>query len=435
MLDKFRKQLQKSFPKLQKSNVLIAISGGIDSVVLAHLMHHFNGSIGFAHCNFQLREKESDADELFVKQLAETLSVTAFTKKFDTIVYAKEKGLSIQMAARELRYAWFEEIASTHSYEYILTAHHKEDVLETFIINLTRGTGLDGLLGIPKKNGKIRRPLLNFTRQEIADYAQTNDIEWREDKSNASSKYLRNKIRHDIVPTLKEINPKILDNFDKTLKHLNESNSIVKDRVESLKRHVMSIDDEGVLSISIRKINELKNPKANLYELLKPYGFSNSKDVTQLLKAQSGKQLFSKTHRLIKDREQLLLTTLKNNGENYHAITEDTKEINTPIHLEFNTVKKLGVSNKNTAYIDKNLLNDTLIVRKHQKGDYFYPIGMQGKKKISKYFKDEKLSLLEKEETWLLCNGNEIVWVIGRRLDNRYKVTTQTQSIFEIKYH
>jgi len=435
VLDKLEKNLQNNFPKLLKSNLLIAISGGIDSVVLAHLMHTLDCTIGFAHCNFQLRGSESDADALFVKELADTLSATAFIKKMDTESYSKEKGVSIQMAARELRYDWFEEIATTHAYDYILTAHHKEDVLETFLINLTRGTGIDGLTGIPKKNGKIRRPLLCFSRQEITDYAQQNKIAWREDKSNASTKYLRNKIRHDIVPILKEINPKLLDNFDKTLKHLNESNSIIKDRIESLKRHVTSIDKEGVLNISVRKIKELKNPKANLYELLKPYGFMNSKDVSQLLKAQSGKQVFSKTHRLIKNREALLLTELKTDDQNYHVIPENSVAIKTPLHLEFAMVKQQGTNNTKTAYIDKNLLNDRLIVRKHQKGDYFYPIGMQGKKKISKYFKDEKLSLLEKEQTWLLCNGNEIIWVIGRRLDNRYKVTSDTQSIFEIKYY
>lgn len=435
MLDKLEKNLQNNFPKLLKSNILIAISGGIDSVVLTHLLHSLGCTIGLAHCNFQLRGSESDADALFVKKLADTLSATAFIKKMDTENYSKNKGVSIQMAARELRYDWFEEIATTHAYDYILTAHHKEDVLETFLINLTRGTGLDGLIGIPKKNGKIRRPLLCFSRGEITDYAEQNKIAWREDKSNASTKYLRNKIRHDIVPILKDINPKLLDNFDKTLKHLNESNAIIKDRIESLKRHVVSIDEEGVLNISVRKIKELKNPKANLYELLKPYGFMNSKDVSQLLKAQSGKQVFSKTHRLIKNRETLLLTELKNEDQNYLIIPENSTEIKTPLHLEFATVKQQGTNNTKTAYIDKNLLNDRLIVRKHQKGDYFYPIGMQGKKKISKYFKDEKLSLLEKEKTWLLCNGNEIVWVIGRRLDNRYKVTNGTQAIFEIKQH
>ncbi len=435
MLDKLEKNLQNNFPKLLKSNILIAISGGIDSVVLTHLLHSLGCTIGLAHCNFQLRGSESDADALFVKKLADTLSATAFIKKMDTENYSKNKGVSIQMAARELRYDWFEEIATTHAYDYILTAHHKEDVLETFLINLTRGTGLDGLIGIPKKNGKIRRPLLCFSREEITDYAEQNKIAWREDKSNASTKYLRNKIRHDIVPILKDINPKLLDNFDKTLKHLNESNAIIKDRIESLKRHVVSIDEEGVLNISVRKIKELKNPKANLYELLKPYGFMNSKDVSQLLKAQSGKQVFSKTHRLIKNRETLLLTELKNEDQNYLIIPENSTEIKTPLHLEFATVKQQGTNNTKTAYIDKNLLNDRLIVRKHQKGDYFYPIGMQGKKKISKYFKDEKLSLLEKEKTWLLCNGNEIVWVIGRRLDNRYKVTNGTQAIFEIKQH
>lgn len=192
--------------------------------------------------------------------------------------------------------------------------------------------------------------------------------------------------------------------------------------------------EDGIQTISIKKIKELKSPKANLYELLKPYGFGNWKDISSLLKAQSGKQLFSKTHRLIKDREVLLLSPLQKQDTSFYVVDRSVKKLETPIKLALKKVAKIDDVDDAIAYIDKSLLNERLVVRKYQKGDYFYPIGMQGKKKVSKYFKDEKLSLLEKEATWLLCNGNEIVWVIGRRLDNRYKVTKDTQSILKITY-
>lgn len=432
MVKRFQKHILKQFPYLIDSKVLIAISGGIDSVVLAQLIQQINCEPAFAHCNFKLRGKESDLDATFVKNLGSFLNIPVYVKKFDTEHYAKEQGVSIQMAARTLRYEWFEKLAETHRYDYILTAHHKDDNLETFLINLTRGTGLDGLTGIPQKNDKIVRPLLHFSRKEIETYAIENKMKWREDQSNKSTKYYRNKIRHEVVPILKELNPSLLSSFEKTLKNLNESHLLIRDRIESLQSHVFSMRLDGTQTISIKKIKELKSPKANLYQLLKPYGFTNWKDMSSLLKAQSGKQLYSKTHRLIKNRDELLLSTLDKQDDGFYVIEKGAKKIETPTKLEFKEVSKMESQNNSVAYLDKSLLNEQLIVRKQQKGDYFYPIGMRGKKKLSKYFKDEKLSLLEKEATWLLCNGNEVVWVIGRRLDNRYKVTEQTQSILKI---
>ena len=434
MLNRFEKHLTQKFPFLKDSPVLIAISGGVDSTILTHLMHELNTTCSLAHCNFSLRAEESDLDEAFIKTLGHNLNIPVFTTQFETERYAAENGISIQMAARDLRYNWFEKILSENNIKYVLTAHHKDDVLETFLINFTRGTGLDGLLSIPETNGKIIRPLLNFTRDEIYQYAKTNKILWREDKSNSSTKYIRNKIRHDIVPILKELNPNLLKSFDKTLNNLNESQHLINDRVESLKKHTMSIDENNTIKISVKKIIELNNPKAHLYELLKPYGFTAWKDIPTLLKAQSGKQLHSKTHRLIKNRDELLLTTLKASTPEITFIPKNIEQINVPICLKFSETNTTELFNTQTAYIDKDLLKHSMSVRKWQKGDYFYPIGMNGKKKLSKYFKDEKLSLLEKEKTWLLCNGEEIIWIIGKRLDNRYKVTNNTKSILKIEY-
>jgi tRNA(Ile)-lysidine synthase len=434
VLKQFQKHLDKNFPFLKKSNILIASSGGIDSTVLAHLFHLSELNCSLAHCNFSLRAKESDLDETFVKNLGSFLNFSVFTTTLNTKKYASEKGISIQMAARELRYDWFEKTAKKHQLSHILTGHHKDDVLETVLINFTRGTGLDGLTGIPEINGKVVRPLLPFSREEIQKYAEKNKIIWREDESNSSTKYFRNKIRHEIVPILKELNSNFLHSFDTTLNNLKESQVIIKDRVESLRKHVISYNENGIHSISIKKIEELKSPKANLYEILKPYGFTNSKDTTRLLKAQSGKQLFSKTHRLLKNRDELLLSTLQKNTEDTFLVPENAKNISKPISLIFTEVDSIGQFSSTTAYIDKKKLNNTFVVRKWQKGDYFYPIGMNGKKKLSNYFKDQKLSLLEKEETWLLCDGNDIVWVVGKRMDDRYKISKNTKTILEIKY-
>ncbi len=434
MLKQFQKHLDKNFPFLKKSNILIASSGGIDSTILAHLFHQTDLSCSLAHCNFSLRAKESDLDETFVKNLGSFLNFPVYTTTFNTEKYASAKGISIQMAARELRYDWFEKTAKKHQLPYIITGHHKDDVLETVLINFTRGTGLDGLTGIPAINGKVARPLLPFSREEIQKYAEKNNIIWREDESNSSLKYFRNKIRHEIVPILKELNPNFLQSFDNTLSNLKESQVIIKDRIESLKKHVFSYNENGIHSISIKKIEELKSPKANLYEILKPYGFANSKDTTSLLKAQSGKQLFSKTHRLLKNRDELLLSILQKNTEDTFVIPKNTKSIKEPIALSFSEIESVGQFSSTTAYIDKKKLNNTFIVRKWQKGDYFYPIGMNGKKKLSNYFKDQKMSLLQKEETWLLCDGNDIVWVIGKRMDDRYKISKNTEIILEIKF-
>lgn len=434
MLKKFQKHLDKNFSFLKKSNVLIASSGGIDSTILAHLFHQSNLNCSLAHCNFSLRGKESDLDETFVKNLGSFLNFPVYTTTFNTKKYAAEKGISIQMAARELRYDWFEKTANKNQLAHILTGHHKDDVLETVLINFTRGTGLDGLTGIPEINGKIVRPLLPFSREEILNYAEKNEILWREDESNSSTKYFRNKIRHEIVPILKELNPNFLHSFDNTLNNLKESQTLIQDRIRRLKEHVIAYHENGVHAISIKKIEELNSPKANLYEILKPYGFTNSKDATQLLKAQSGKQLFSKTHRLLKNRDELLISTLQKNTEDTFVLAKNTKSISKPISLSFNEVKKVGEFSPTVAYIDKKKLNNTLVVRKWQKGDYFYPIGMNGKKKLSNYFKDQKLSLLEKEEVWLLCDGNDIVWIVGKRMDDRYKISKTTEAILEIKF-
>ncbi|WP_027137322.1 tRNA lysidine(34) synthetase TilS [Gaetbulibacter saemankumensis] len=434
MLEQFQKHIENHLNFLNKSKVLIAISGGVDSVVLAHLCHKLCMNIALAHCNFNLRGSESDADEDFVLALAEDLEVEVFIESFETEVYAKEHKRSTQMAARELRYNWFNELASQLQFDYILTAHHADDNLETFLINFTRGTGLEGLTGIPEVNGYFVRPLLPFSRESIESYAIDQHITWRNDSSNASRKYLRNKLRHDVIPVLKEINPSILQSFQSTLDNLNETSYIVKDTIDALKsRAIVSVDD-GVLKLKISEFKSLSRPKAYMFEVFKDYGFSEWDDVVNLLEAQPGKQVLSNTHRLIKDRDFLLLTDLKEVSElnSYISENDESVEISQGV-LQLKSVKAITHKNLNVLYVDKNKLTFPLIIRKWEQGDVFYPLGMNGKKKLSKYFKDEKLSLLDKENVWLLCSGDDVVWVINRRADNRFRVTESTKEILQIE--
>jgi len=434
MFKAFKKHINSHLPFLTKSKLLLAISGGLDSVVLTHLCCELKLNVALAHCNFILRGNESDADEAFILELAETLNVEVFIENFETESYAKTNKLSIQMAARELRYKWFEDLSNRLEFDYILTAHHADDNLETFLINLTRGTGLEGLKGIPEVNNNIVRPLLPFSRESVMNYAEENGIKWREDSSNASTKYLRNKLRHDVIPGLKETNPQLLKNFERTLSYLKDSGDIIEEHVETvLKQAIKEIDDRKII-YDIAVFKKLNNPKAYLYEIFMDYGFTEWNDVLSLLDAQSGKQLFSKTHCLLKDRDCLILSELNldpSNTEIIIASNEKVKDIANGQLLMEDSERALKF-NLNEIYIDKELLKFPLIVRTWQQGDYFYPFGMQGKKKLSKYFKDEKLSLIEKENVQLLCSENDIVWIIGKRADNRYIVSDKTKKILKI---
>ncbi len=434
VINTFKNHIENNLPFLKHSKILIAISGGLDSVVLTHLCNQTKLKIALAHCNFNLRGSESDADEDFVLQLAEDLDLEVFIESFETETYAKEHKLSTQMAARELRYNWFEELSEQLHFDYILTAHHADDVLETFLINLSRGTGLEGLTGIPEINNNIIRPLLSFSRTAIESYATEAKIEWREDSSNASTKYLRNKLRHDVIPQLKVINPEFLNNFQKTLKHLGDTADIVEESVNAvLKRAIKSID-ENQISYHISEFQKVNNPKAYVFEIFKEYGFTEWNDVLNLLEAQSGKQVFSKTHKLLKDRDCLILSeiTSEEKPQQIEFTTEDKRIATNLGTLLFEEVDTVESKTANSIYIDKDLLKSPLSVRTWQEGDYFYPLGMQGKKKLSKFFKDEKLSLLDKEKCLILCSKDKVVWVINYRADNRFKITEQTKSILKI---
>jgi len=433
MQDEFKLHVNNNLPFLYDGKLLLAISGGLDSVVLCHLCMNLDLNIALAHCNFHLRANESDEDEKFVIKLAEQLEVEIFVQHFETEKYAKNHKISTQMAARDLRYKWFSELADQLDFDFIMTAHHADDDLETFIINLSRGTGLEGLSGIPMINGNVVRPLLSFSREMIEKHALDNKIEWREDSSNASNKYLRNKIRHEIIPGLKELNPRFLESFNVTQEHLKEARSLIDDQLDAISDQVIEVKDDCI-HFDIDTLKELSNTKAYLFELLKDYGFSEWNDVSDLLESQSGKQVFSEHWRLLKDRNALILKKKEIVHDERILIDAKEKQIETPIGvLFFDEADAIFGSKSNIIHVDKDKLQFPLSIRKWEEGDVFYPFGMEGKKKISKYFKDEKLSLIEKEETWLLCSGEDIVWVIGMRADDRFKISGTTMNKLKIE--
>lgn len=433
MLERFQNHINQNLPFLNGKKLLLAISGGIDSMVLMELCRQADLDIRAAHCNFQLRGEESDADAEFVKTQCELKDILLFVNHFDTQKFAEEHKLSIQVVARHLRYEWFNTLLINNDYDYILTAHHLDDSLETFLINLTRGSGLDGLTGIPQQNGNVIRPLLPFSRNEIETFAKENAISWREDSSNASDKYLRNKLRHEVIPVLKELNPSLLASYENTVSNLQQSQSMVDDASRIVYRKVVT-DINFQKRINLDELMQLPNYQAYLYQWLSPFGFRDWHSVSALVSAQSGKQIHSENHTLLKDRNELIVFEKpESDTAEIFFIEKGIQEVKFPLKLTFSNVENISVQSTNTIFVDEEKLRFPLEIRKWQEGDLFYPFGMNGSKKLGKYFKDEKYSLIEKSETWLLCSGNEIVWVIGKRQDDRFRVTAQTTKIVQIQ--
>ena len=430
----FLSHLKKNFPSISVSKLIIAVSGGVDSIVLFHLCLKLKLNFFVAHCNFKLREKESDLDEKFVRDLAIKHNIKFYTKSFNTKKLSSNYNKSIQMLARELRYSWFEELSKELNVKHILTAHHLDDSLETFLINLSRGSGIDGLLGIPRVNDTVYRPLLIFKKDEILSYAKENKISWREDSSNRKQDYLRNQIRIEVLPKLKEINPNLLDNFSKSIDRLQQSKSIIKDKIDDFIKNVSFTRDEKIY-FEINKIKKVTNIDAYLYELLKRYNFTQWDDIRGLLDSQSGKQIISKTHKLLKDREHLILVKNSEVENKTALINKSSKEVAVSLgKIKLSIAKKISKEDSDVIYLDSAKLNFPLKVRNLLSGDYFYPFGMNGKKKVSKYLKDKKISIYDKDKVLILeTSKNKIIWVVGMRLDDRFSVTDNTKEITKIK--
>ncbi|MBC8768114.1 tRNA lysidine(34) synthetase TilS [Arenibacter sp. BSSL-BM3] len=431
MLENFRNHIDLYFPHLKDGKFLLACSGGIDSVVLAHLCFTSKMDFTIAHCNFKLRGEESDKDEEHVRIMAASFAKDIFVTSFDTHGYMARHKTNLQIAARELRYQWFSEIMEENNIKTLVTAHHADDSLETFLINLSRGTGIEGLTGIPSHTNTISRPLLKFSRAEIVAYAEEHNLKWREDTSNENTKYLRNNIRHNIIPKLKELNPNFLSNFLKTQEYLGQTQEISATHIAHLRRELFTKAGE-VEKVKVAALLALHPTKAYLFHFFRDFGFTQWADIYDLLGASSGKELHSNTHRLLKDRDFLLLKPKEQEDTKVITIVEGQEILVEPISLKFSTMEFMGESSPKALYVDKEKLKYPLTVRKCEKGDYFYPLGMLGKKKVSKYFKDEKMDIFAKENQWLLCSGHDIVWVIGKRADDRFKITESTKEILKI---
>jgi tRNA(Ile)-lysidine synthase len=437
MLDNFLEFVKEKQLFEPQQKILLAISGGIDSMVLLHLFEKTGFEYGIVHCNFNLRGNESDGDEYFVRQQVLIHGVPAFFQSFETEEFARLNGISIEMAARELRYAYFEKIRSEHNYHFIATAHHLDDLVETFFLNLSRKTGIKGLSGIKEKSGKIIRPLLFADRQEIENFAHINFIDFREDSSNNEVIYQRNFLRHKILPLFYELNPSFKKNILASIENLKETEMVYSGFIQNEKSKILFEKGQDII-IEIESLLKVQFPKVLLFEILSGFNFNPSviNEIFESLDSDSGKQFFSKTHRVVKDRGHLFLTSNENTEDRIYYIEKDDIELFEPLNLilEKHKADVFTISRElNVACLDSDKLQFPLLIRKWRQGDYFQPLGMTGFKKVSDFFIDEKIPLHEKENTWILCSGNEIVWIIGRRIDNRFKITQETQTVFKIE--
>jgi tRNA(Ile)-lysidine synthase len=421
-----------------QDKILVGVSGGIDSMVLWHLLVHTGYNVGVAHCNFSLRGDESDADEQFVRYHCLMNGIPVHTIKFDTLEYAKENGFSIQVAARKLRYAYFDEICKEHKYTRVAIAHNLNDSVETVLLNLTRGTGLKGLSGIKPINGNIIRPLLFATRNQIEEYATLHNISYREDSSNATVKYKRNFIRHKVIPLLRELNPSADISINQTARHLHEAQLLVDRQLSQIRKEII-YEDSGRVCLDIQKLKS--EPAANLFlvDVLSDFNYTPAMagEVFGLLDSLTGSRVESDTHVVFRDRNQLIIQPKQTLQPHWVQFDANARHIDHPIKLNItlNDYFKGRPLEKDpkVANLDFGKLEFPLTIRPWQPGDRFIPFGMTGFKKISDFLIDIKLPLPEKERVFVLTSDNEIAWVIGYRIDNRFRVDENTQKILSIQ--
>ncbi len=417
--------------------ILLTVSGGMDSSVMAHLFSKTNYDFAIAHCNFSLRGGESDGDAEFVKKLAESFQKTFHIKCFNTQIFAEKNKYSIQEAARILRYLWFEEISTEFNYQKIATAHHLDDSIETFFINLLRGTGTAGLKGISAMKEKIIRPLLFATRKEIEEYACENKIDYREDSSNASDDYLRNRIRHHIIPVIKQNAEGFEDNMEKLMEDFSLITDMVNDRLESWKQKYIEEDEAGNSRIPIDRILKEKNVSSFLSLLLYSFGITGI-DCNKLLSTETAGKIFhSKNYSILRDREFLILQKNDKLVLKTYSISDLPAEIHVEnmiisIRREDKNMKNSFPGKNKFLQIDGEKITFPLTLRPWKTGDYFFPLGMQGKKKISNFYTDEKIDRFQKDKIYLLLSGNDIVCILGHRIDDRFKITSSTKKILTI---
>jgi len=413
--------------------LLVAVSGGVDSMVLLHLLSQSGYEIAVAHCNFKLRGEESDSDEAFVKNNCEQKQLQSHFIAFDTEEYANKHKLSIEMAARELRYNWFNELMNDFSYDFLVTGHHLNDSIETLFLNLSRGTGYSGMTGIAPKNDRLVRPLLFATRDDIEAFAKKNKLTFCVDASNDANKYQRNLIRNKIIPLFRQLNPGFEQVMQKNLKNLNEAATILDNYFDGYREKSYS-GNTFPLSIPFYKITGKKPINIHLFQLIGQFGF-NRDAVARIIKAMDnhpGRMFFSEKYRLLIDRDALIISEKADNTALEFELTsfEELKDLPVTINHELQPIDNFELrTESNFACLDAAMVEFPVIVRKWKAGDYFYPLGMKKRKKISDFLIDSKINRLDKENTWIMESQNGIFWIIGHRIDNRFKITKTTKDV------
>ncbi|MEP6616507.1 MAG: tRNA lysidine(34) synthetase TilS [Ginsengibacter sp.] len=438
--------------------LLLTVSGGLDSVVLCELCEQAGYDFAVAHCNFQLRGEESRRDEIFTKDLAEKYGKEWFVKKFETEKYVAEKKCSVQVAARELRYKWFHELlqAKDHSAgqennnrfdspQWIVTAHHADDNIETLLMNFFKGTGITGLRGMLPSTGKIRRPLLFARKAELQEFGKEHNLSFVEDSSNAGVKYTRNYFRNELIPGIEKVFPQVEQNLFSNIARFSDIEILYRQALDAHRKKMLEYKGAEV-HIPVLKLLQVKPLATLVYELTKPYGFTpmQSTDIIHLLQSESGRYVHSATHRVIRNRKWLIISPIETElalnvviDEGDHEVTFDNglklkiERCDVPANGEKKTEVRIS-STSSVATLNASMISFPLLLRKWKKGDYFYPLGMQKKKKLSRFFIDQKLSILEKENVWVIESDKKVIWVVGRRIDDRFKVTNSTKAILQI---
>ena len=438
--ERFLSHIKKDHLLSQKDKLLLAVSGGVDSVVLCELCKQTGFDFIIAHCNFQLRGEESERDEQFVRELAKKYGVEVLVKKFDTETYASEKRISIQEAARELRYNWFAEIINGQQASYLLTAHHADDNAETTAMNFFRGTGLHGLTGIPVSPGHIRRPLLSFSKEELLSFARENKLSFVEDSSNQSSKYTRNLFRNEIIPAISKVYPQVKENLSGNIQRFKEIEKLYQLGVNEIKKKLCK-QKGNEIHIPVKQLMGYTN-KALIYEIISVYGFSEKQvdEVVKLATSDSGRYIDAPAgnYRIIKHRHWFIISPIKPIESENIIIEEKDKSIQfSSGSLHFETLSTFNFQPPTSnliASLDSQHINFPLLLRKWKTGDYFYPLGMKKKKKLSRFFIDQKLSKTDKEKIWVIEMDKKIIWVVGHRIDDRFKITENTRQLLQITF-
>ncbi len=439
MLLDFNKHIQKLDLCRPDDRILLAVSGGIDSVVMAYLFKEAGYDCMLAHCNFKLRGDDSEEDESFVRMLAGYLEIPIMVKQFDVEAEMKEHSISLQMAARDLRYAWFEELLIEQSMDYVATAHNQNDAVETFLLNLSRGSGIRGLKGISPSRGRIIRPLLFASRSQIESYQKSKRIEYREDSSNRETKYQRNKIRHDVLPVMEQINPGFLEAMEGNMARLGEVFDIYDQSIQETRKELFT-EKNGKITIAIEKLRTLSPLRTWLYELFSPFGFTKMQceGIEKIMEARPGRQSISTTHRLFMDRDRMILVPTASNSFERFYLDDPVKHSSLPFPMDMEVLDRAELGSiprdPNTACLDLDSIQFPLIIRRWMHGDYFYPLGMEQNKKLSDFFIDEKVPVPEKEGIWIMASGKKIVWIMGYRIDHRFRITPSTKRVLRLRF-